>query len=173
MQNEHHKRTMTPDAALQRLMSMCSRKEMSEGDALRKLNLWGVDPEQHKEILETLRKHNFVDNLRFAKAFASDKTKFNKWGPRKIAMALQMHHITQEAIKEVLSDTTANQPPEILEQLLIHKAKTIKANNSQDFKAKIIRFGLSRGFLYEEIKVALKKVTVNREFGENADIEPD
>jgi len=173
MQNDHKKRTLTPDAALQRLMSMCSRKEMSEGDAVRKLNLWGVELEQHKEILETLRKHNFIDNLRFARAFASDKAKFNKWGPRKIAMALQMHHITQETIKEVLADTTSSQPPELLEQLLIHKAKTIKANNSQDFKAKIIRFGLSRGFLYNEIKIALKKVMANFEFGDNAEIEPD
>jgi len=160
---------MNPEAAAQRLMAMCSRKEMSEGDVLRKLNLWGVEVEHHEEVLELLRKNGFVDNMRFALAFANDKAKFNKWGPRKIAMALQQHHIPQDTIKEILAETKADQPTEILEQLLAKKAKTIKAGSSQDFKAKIIRFGLSRGFGYEEITAALKKVIANQESEDNPD----
>lgn len=135
---------MNPDSALQRLMAICSRKEVSEGELVRKLIRWGIESEKQEEILETLRKNNFVDNLRFAKAFVNDKSKFNKWGPRKIEQALTLHNIPQSIINEAMS--VIEKDDDMLMSLLKKKKETISAKTSLDLRTKLIRFGISRGF---------------------------
>ena len=147
---------MKPDAATERLMAICSKKETSEGDALRKLTLWGVDTEKHEEILSSLRKHGFIDNLRFALAFTNDKAKFNKWGPKKIEQALAFHRIPKAIVETALK--SLNMVEETLLDILTKKARTIKAKDEQELKNKLIRFGLSRGFDLETVIKIAKQI---------------
>ncbi len=156
MQNDQNKRTMSHETATQRLMAMCSRKEVSEGDVLKKLIQWGVDTEKHDEILTTLRNHNFVDNLRFAQAFANDKAKFNKWGPKKIEQHLAVHRIPKAIIESVLKNIETDDT--ILSALLLKKAATVKSSSSYDLRNKLVRFGLSRGFDLDIVLKAIKQI---------------
>ena len=137
-------------------MAICSRKEISEGDVLRKLTLWGVDPEHHDEILATLHKHNFVDNLRFALAFANDKAKFNKWGPKKIEHELAFHRIPKTIIETAIK--SLDMDDEILLAILAKKAGMIKAKDKQELRNKLIRFGISRGFELDVVLKATKQI---------------
>jgi len=148
---------MNPETAIQRLMAMCSRKEISEGDVHKKLSQWGVDIEKHDEILTTLRNHNFIDDQRFAKAFANDKAKFNKWGPKKIEHALTSHRIPKKIIESVINSLETDDSTLIL--LLQKKAATVKAKSNQDLRNKLVRFGLSRGFNLDIVLKAIKQIT--------------
>lgn len=156
MPNDSQKRTLTSEAATERLMAICSKKETSEGDALRKLTQWGVNTEKHEEILTSLRKHGFIDNLRFALAFANDKAKFNKWGPKKIEQALAFHRIPKAIIEMALK--SLNMVEYTLLDVLTKKARTIKAKDEQEWRNKLIRFGLSRGFDLDAVIRATKQI---------------
>lgn len=147
---------MNPESALQRLMAICSRKEASEGELVRKLIRWGIDSEKQEEILEALRKNNFVDNLRFAKAFVNDKYKFNKWGPRKIEQGLALHNIPQPIIAEAMK--AMEMDDDMLMSLLTRKKEAIRAKTSLELRTKLIRFGISRGFDLESVVKVAKQL---------------
>jgi regulatory protein len=159
---------MKPDMALQRLMAICSRKETSEWEVLKKLSRWKVDPEKHQTILKDLTKQGFVNNQRFAIAFARDKARFNKWGPRKIEQALSIQKIDPTVIKEVLQKVEEVQGAEVLLDLLKRKASSVKWENKNDLKVKLIRFGVSRGFDYSSVIAAASSIvkTADNNFDE-------
>lgn len=154
MTANYHKRereAMEPELALQRLMAMCSRKETSEWEISKKLTAWKVDPTKQTEVVRELIKHGFLNNRRFAHAYARDKARFNKWGPRKIEQGLAMQKIDPEIVKEVLLEVENLQDDEFLLNLLKRKASTIRSENKNEFKVKLLRFGLSRGFEYDQV----------------------
>ena len=84
------------DKVLDRLRTLCSRREYCSGDMLKKaaeyLSRYGCEPDMvpdaAEEVLEALRKDRYVDDLRYASSFARDKSGIAGWGPVKIRYAL-------------------------------------------------------------------------------------
>jgi regulatory protein len=139
--------------ALAKAMQMCSRRELCISDVETKLESWGAaTPDVHK-ISDTLLKENFINEERFAKAFVRDKFNYNKWGKIKIASHLKAKRIPATVISSALDVIDNDEYVSVLETILKSHKRTIKAKNDYELKAKLIRFGLSRGFesflLYE------------------------
>jgi regulatory protein len=126
---------------------------MCISDIETKLESWGVTkPDVHK-ISDYLLKENFINEERYAQAFVKDKFSYNKWGKIKIASHLKAKRIPAATINLALNSIDNNQYAEVIEAILKSHKKTIKAKNNYELKAKLLRFGLSRGFesslLYE------------------------
>ena len=141
--------------ALAKAMQICSRRELCQNDVAAKLESWGAaTPDVHK-ILDILLKENFINEERYAKAFVNDKFIYNKWGKIKIASYLKAKRIPQATITSALDSIDDNQYVGAIEAILKSHKKKIKAKNDYELKAKLLRFGLSRGFesylLYEVI----------------------
>ena len=66
-------RTKTPEQALAALMRLCARAERSEEDARRLMTRWGVAPADREQVLERLRRDRFIDDARYAEAFARSR----------------------------------------------------------------------------------------------------
>lgn len=137
---------------LSRLESQCARREYCEKDILDKLRRTDVG-EGAAEILDSLVKDAYVDNRRYAAAFASEKSSITGWGPLKIRYALTCKGIAREIIDEALLATDSEKAGERLAKLLESKARTLKGD--PDIKLKLIRFALSRGFEYEDVRQAI------------------
>ena len=74
---------------LQRLEALCSRREYCSRDIYRKaLERCGGDIQRADEILESLKAERFVDDLRYASAFAREKSSLSGWGELKLRTAL-------------------------------------------------------------------------------------
>ncbi|MEG2282711.1 MAG: RecX family transcriptional regulator, partial [Rikenellaceae bacterium] len=82
-----------------------------------------------------------------------------KWGKRKIIEALRIKHISKEVITTAI-EQEYKEEKETLELIIKQKMKTIKGKDSRDIANKLIRFALSRGFEYEEVKNVLEKLKV-------------
>ena len=141
--------------ALTKAMRICSQRELCFYDIETKLESWGViKPDSHK-ILDILLKENFINEERYAKAFVKDKFNYNKWGKIKIVSHLKAKQIPAATIAAALDAIDNDEYIGAIEALLKSHKKTIKAKNDYELKAKLIRFGLSRGFesalLYELI----------------------
>lgn len=136
----------TYDILLDRLAALCSQKEKCEYDAFAYLQKKGVPSADCQKAVDFLVKNNFINNQRFATAFARDKAKFDKWGVKKIAAALSAKKIAQNTIQEAVSQISDDQQKETIMTEAAKKAKGIKDLSTPQAKAKLLRFCAGRGY---------------------------
>jgi regulatory protein len=136
--------------ALNRLKKLCSRSEKSESDIHKKLTEWKLDDKTGK-ILSILRAEKFVDNSRFARAFAVDKIRLNKWGKYKVGVLLKNKGISESQIREALSVIDYSEYQQMIFSELNKKKKTLKITDPYQLKSKIFSFGNQRGYENELI----------------------
>jgi len=139
------------EKALKRLQNLCARQEKCTWDIMLKLKLWGVKNEEVQKIVSMLVDEGFVDDRRYASMFAREKSQLNKWGSIKIASALRAKKIDESIIKEALLELQPKFDRATLENIITTKAKQVKAKSPSDLRAKLVRFGLSRGFELEHV----------------------
>lgn len=139
------------EKALARLMRLCATRECCLSDLRRKLT--ELPKADADAIMETLVREGFVDDARYARAFARDKSALQGWGSLKIKLALQRKGIGAHAIDAALEEIDAKAAGARMEQVLRAKWKTLAREEDPARKeAKFYRYALSRGYGYEEIK---------------------
>lgn len=146
--------TMETAQALQKLRDICSRQEKCPADVQALLSRWGVDKETHQAILEKLKSEKFVDEHRYATAFARDKMKFDHWGITKIRFLLQHKGISREVADEVLSETDLDEYRAMIEKEISKKRETLRGS-TREVWAKLMRYGMSRGYETEYLRPIL------------------
>ena len=96
-------KTLTPPEALHRAAALCSSSEHCIADIREKLSRWGIGEPDARTIVERLVQERFIDEGRYAIAFAKDKFRFSGWGRIKIRYALQQKRIGNSDIVNALS----------------------------------------------------------------------
>lgn len=150
---------ITKEKALGKLTDMCSKREMCPSKATELMWRWGVKPNDQQAILEYLTQNRYIDPKRYALLFVREKCRIGKWGKRKIIEALRIKQLSKEVIAFAI-EQEYSEDEENLETILKQKLKTTKGKDSRDIANKVIRFGLSRGFEFEDIKSVLEKLKV-------------
>ncbi len=145
---------------LDRMRNLCSRREYCSSDILRKasdaLYKFLVDKDQTDRcahlILESLTADKYVDDGRYAAAFAREKSSISGWGPVKIRYALNLKGIDKSVIDKAFEEVDLAASDTRLEKLLENKFRSLKED--PQYRLKLIRFALGRGYGYEKtIKV--------------------
>jgi regulatory protein len=132
--------------SLSKAMAQCSRQELCCEDIRSKLVAWGIENTDAGKIIEILQKENFINESRYAAAFVRDKFKYNKWGKVKITSHLKSKKIASDLIGEAIDSIDHDQYVDLLRGLVENHKKTIRAKNQYELKAKLLRYGLSKGF---------------------------
>ena len=101
------------------------------------------------EILEHLISEKYVDDLRYASAYARDKASISGWGATKIRYMLSAKGISPDVISQALEEIDASKAQVRLDKLLENKFKSLK--DDPQCKLKMLRFGLGRGYAYEDV----------------------
>lgn len=159
---------MTEEAALVRLSTKCVTTEYCLSDIRRKMQRWLLPEGAEERILQRLQDERFVDENRYAHAFVRDKSRYNRWGERRIEFELRKKGISNEDIKDALTELQDDEEnDERLIALLRQKAKTVKARNDYELMMKLLRFAAQRGFTSEQVQRCLKKA-INKEFDDEA-----
>ena len=131
---------------LSKSMALCSRREYCSYDIRNKLLSWNISSEDAEKIITILTAENFINELRYSVSFVKDKFNYNKWGKVKIASQLKAKGISSGNIKTALGEIDDETYMRMIKHLLTSHRKTIKAKNQYDLKAKLLRYGLSKGF---------------------------
>lgn len=145
------KKQLSAEEALARLQAQCSIAERCISEVQVKLLRWNIPADDAAAIVQQLVKARFIDERRYARAFVNDKSKFSKWGSIKIKMSLMAKKIPSTIVTEALQEMDEEENKETLVDLLQKKAKTTKADNSRELFAKLMRFGLSKGYEYDMV----------------------
>ena len=142
---------------LNRLQKLCSKAEYCRADVYRKAlkDLEG-DAEAAGRVVEQLVEDKYVDDARYASAYAREKASLQGWGPVKIRFQLRAKGISDQVIAAALEEVEPARAADKLERLLAAKARTLQGD--PQFRLKLIKFGLSRGYEYEAVEEALRKL---------------
>ena len=156
---------MSEQEVLLRLTSLCSTAEHCSHEMLEKMRRWEIDEDAQTRIMEYLVKEKYIDDERYARFFAKDKIRYNKWGRRKVEQAMWQKHIDADIQQRVLGEIDDDEYLLILRPLLKSKRRTVKAANNYEMNMKLIRFAMGRGFTMDIIRQCLD----NDEFDEISD----
>jgi len=146
---------MTEQEILTKLTALCARAEHCSYEMRQKMRKWGVEPSVEEQMMTYLVKEKYIDDSRYARLFAVDRIKSNKWGRRKVEQALYMKQIPKDIIRQTLDEVDDELYLAILRPLLKSKRRTIKAANEYEANGKLIRFAMGRGFTIDLIRQCL------------------
>jgi regulatory protein len=139
--------------ALSKAMRLCSQREICCSEIESRLESWNVQKSDYLKIIDILLKENFINEERYARAFVKDKFNHNRWGKIKIASHLRTKKISSVTINSALETIDYDLYKLKLKEMIGNHRRRVKAKSQYEMKAKLLRFGLSRGFesslLYE------------------------
>ena len=144
--------TMTEQEAYLRLAALCAQAEHCEYEMQEKMRRWEIADDAQARVMQRLITERYVDDERFARAFANDKVKYNKWGRRKVEQSMWLKHIAEDIRQRVLDSIDDEEYIAILRPLLQQKRRSVKAHNDYELRQKLIKFAIGRGFTMDIIK---------------------
>ena len=153
---EFKKKYITQEAALQKMQSYCAYQERCHQEVITKLYEFSIKGEMAETIVNQLIEDGFLDEERFATAYARGKFRMKSWGKVRIRQELKMRHIPDYSIQQALKAVdTEGGYFETLEKILKHKATEYDDDDRQKSE-KLYAFALRRGFESDLIGEALK-----------------
>lgn len=142
---------------LGRLQTQCSKREYCSSEILAKaVKLLEGDSEAAAQVLESLVADKYVSDLRYASAFAREKSSIQGWGKVKIAYMLSAKGISRETINEAFGEIDTDSAARKLENVIRVKYRLL-ADDPQ-CKIKLLKFALGRGYSYDEVRSVVDSV---------------
>lgn len=147
---------------LQHLQNLCSKKECCASDIYRKaLTALDGDQTQASQMLESLLEDRFVDDRRYAAAFAREKSRLSGWGPAKISFALRAKGVSRDDIAAGLSEIDPGEAARKMTSVLEAKARLLEGD--PQIKFKLLKFGLSRGYEYPDLEPVVNSILFHKD----------
>lgn len=140
------KKPMTEQEALLRTSGLCAQSEQCEYTLRQKMLKWGLGEDACDRIIDQLYDEKYLDEKRFARAYARDKMRYNHWGRQKIDQGMRLLRISAPSRRYALDELPEEEYLEILQHILQTKAGQVKADSNYERNGKLIRFALGRGF---------------------------
>ena len=157
MEQEKKKKSFTPQQALLKAMSWCAYQERGQQEMRDKLYEWGLFPDAVENIIAELISKNFLNEERFAIAFAGGKFRIKKWGRVKIRVELKRRKMSAYCINKAMAEIDDKDYMRTLRQLAEKKLKETKEKNPLKKKYKVMSYLVSRGFEPELVREILNE----------------
>lgn len=153
---------MDPQKVADRMRGLCSRREHCRQDIMKKvLAALGGDADEAGRIMDRLVEEKYIDDLRYASAFARDKSSIAGWGATKIRYMLAAKGIDRETIAAALQEVDEGKASDRLEKLLSAKVRSLK--DDPQCRMKLLRFALGRGYQYDEAAEVIDRLLNERD----------
>lgn len=130
---------------LVRMAGLCAGAEHCAADIRDKILKKGFTREEADRMVDYLERNRYIDDFRFARAFAADKCRFSGWGRVKIRVHLKAKRISDEAIGEGLRYISEADYVGVLRKVLHAKASRLDLADVAD-RQRLYRHLASRGF---------------------------
>lgn len=149
---------LSPQEALLKLQSYCAYQERSHQEVRSKLLELGIYGETLEAVMAELIESNFLNEERFARAFARGKFRMKQWGRRRIVQELKQRRISEYCIKKALEEIDEREYIETLKSILYKKKAALPAGESAAIhRLKLMRYALQRGYEPDLLEQLLKE----------------
>jgi len=147
---------ITEAAAQVKAEHYCAYQERSQQEVRDKLYEWGLHSLAVENIISKLIGDNFLNEERFAKAYATGKFKQKGWGKQKIKQGLKLKRVPDVLIKKALLVIDADEYLLMLRKILSKKAALVNEKDAYKRRYKLQQYALSRGYENDLISDVLK-----------------
>lgn len=150
----------TSEQALKNLQTLCARQEKCAFDIEKKLKDWGFDSDISQEMITFLEQEKFIDEQRYAQAFANDRLRYYGWGKNKIKYYLKQKKIAEKQIEKALANLDPVEYEKKFNEIMNRKLITLQEKDVELFnlKKKMTAFALNRGFEGELVYGFVNKI---------------
>ncbi len=156
-----YKKYLTKEQALQKLKHYCAYQERCHSEVKEKLYTLGVWKKEHDEITATLIEENYLNEERFAIAFASGRFRIKQWGKVKIKYELKQKQVSEYSIKKALKQIDEDEYLRVLSKLAKEKYTSLKAEQYLVRKKKTMDYLMGKGYEMELVRGAVERVKEN------------
>lgn len=143
---EKKKEVYTVAQALIKAEAWCAYQDRCQQEMRDKLYSWGLSPDEIENVIAELIGRRFIDEERYAIAFAGGKFRIKKWGRVKIRVELKRKKISDYCIRKGLAQIDEDEYRETLRKLAEKKEKETKEKHPLKKKYKIMSYLVSRGY---------------------------
>lgn len=139
-------KTHTIDEAQKALEHYCAYQERCHQEVRKKLQSMGMIPIAIDTIINRLIEDSYLNETRFAMAFARGKFRIKQWGKQRITRELKMRDISAYNIKAALQQFSDADYQKTLYALAEKRCAAIKETNPFKKKKKLADYLLYRGW---------------------------
>jgi regulatory protein len=145
-ENKKSQKRLTPELAFEKIKNWCAYQERAQQETRDKLYEYGLHKNEVEQMITDLINENFLNEERYAIAFAGGKFRIKKWGRHKIKAELRMRKVSDYCIHKALKQINDNDYLSALESVITKKLKQVNEPNKIKRQYKIIQYASSRGY---------------------------
>ena len=154
-----YKKYLTKEQAFQKLKHYCAYQERCHREVKEKLYNLGVWKKEHDEIMATLIEENYLNEERFAIAFAGGKFRIKQWGRVKIKYELKQKQVSEYCIKKALKQIDEADYLKVLNKLAKEKYASLKSDQYLVRKKKTMDYLIGKGYEVELVRQISESLT--------------
>lgn len=128
-----------PEKALQKIRQFCAYQERNHREVKEKLYSFGLYKEQVEDLISKLIEDNFLNEERYAIAYAGGKFRMKDWGKNKIKYGLKQQQVSDYCIKKALKTIDIDEYEQKIKKLFAAKEKSLKSEKNIFIKRKKIQ----------------------------------
>jgi regulatory protein len=144
--------------AKEKIQRYCAYQERSHKEVRTRLFEYGLDRNDVEEIIAHLITSNFLNEERYAKAFAGGKFRMKKWGRLKIIHALEAQGLTPRCINSGLKEIDEADYEKVIQEFLVRKNDEIIQDNMYAQRDKISKAAILKGYEPELVWKILRTI---------------
>jgi regulatory protein len=154
------KKILSKEQAIQKLRQYCAYQERSHSEVQQKLWDLGVRRADHDEVISSLIDDDYLNEERFAKAFAGGKFRMKDWGRKKITYALKEKRVSDYCIRVAMKEIPEDDYQKTLHRLAEKKWEELKGEQHLVRQKKTQDYLMQKGY---EMALVLATVKTLRE----------
>lgn len=143
---DHKPKTYTYAEAKLKAMGYCAYQERSQQELRDKLYEYGLHSGEVENLIAELIGENFLNEERFAKAYAGGKFRIKQWGRYKIKQGLKQHRISEYCIKKGMAEIDPEEYYTTLLNLISKKKDSLNEKDPYAIKNKLARYATAKGY---------------------------
>lgn len=152
-----YKKQLTKEQALQKLKHYCAYQERCHSEVKDKLYQLGVWKKDHDEIIAALIEENYLNEERFAVAFAGGKFRIKQWGRVRIKYELKQKQVSEYSIKKAMKQIDEEEYLSLLNKLAKEKYAALKNEQYLIRKKKTMDYLVAKGFETDLVRKVVEK----------------
>lgn len=135
------------EKAFRKIRHYCAYQERNHAETKEKLHRFGLYKAEVEELLSRLIEENYLNEERFAIAFAGGKFRMKQWGKVKIRYALKQKQVSEYCIKKALSEIGEEDYEKTFNKLVNEKLESLRSEKNIFIKKrKLQQYLLQKGF---------------------------
>jgi regulatory protein len=147
------------EAAERKIKHYCGYQERSHAEVKEKLYSFGLRKAEVEQLISQMIEENYLNEERYAVAFAGGHFRMKQWGRTKIKYELKQKGVSEYSIKKALKEIDEDDYEKTFRSLADAKLKTLKSEqNIFTKKKKLQNYLVGKGYEFDLIGKVVNEI---------------